>query len=87
MGNPTTPAQPVRLEEPLNRTPVVRLTTALAAASLATALIWTLGALAAPPKGWSIDSTNLSTEGVSVGSTAGFRVVVKNIGPSNISLN
>src|SRR4029079_3849173 len=36
-------------------------------------------------KGWSVDSTNLSSEGVSAGSTAGFHVVVKNTGPSNIS--
>jgi len=48
-------------------------------------MIGPLGALAAPPQGWSITSTNLSTDGVSIGSTAGFRVVVKNTGPSNIS--
>jgi hypothetical protein len=80
-----TPALPLRLEEPLNRMHLVRLTAALAVASLATAVIWPLSALAAPPKGWAIDSTNLSTDGVSVGSTAGFHVVVKNTGPSNIS--
>src|SRR3954449_11123283 len=70
---------------PLNRTHATRLTAAFAAASLAAAMIGPLGALAAPPQGWSITSTNLSTDGVSVGSTAGFRVVVKNTGPSNIS--
>jgi hypothetical protein len=79
------PLSPARLEDPLNRPPLARLTAAFAVASLATALILPLSALAAPPQGWSITSTNLSTEGVSNGSTAGFRVVVKNTGPSNIS--
>ena len=69
----------------MTRTHLSRLTAAAAVATLAATLVGPLGALAAPPKGWSIDSTNLSTEGVSVGSTAGFRVVVKNTGPSNIS--
>jgi hypothetical protein len=69
----------------LNRTHAARLTAAFAVASLAAAMIGPLGALAAPPQGWSITSTNLSTDGVSAGSTAGFRVVVTNTGPSNIS--
>ena len=69
----------------MNRTHAARLTAAFAVASLAAAMIGPLGALAAPPQGWAISSTNLSTDGVSVGSTAGFRVVVKNNGPSNIS--
>lgn len=69
----------------MNRTHLSRLTTAVAAASLAAVLVAPLTAVAAPPSGWSISSTNLSTDGVSVGSTAGFQVVVKNAGPSNIS--
>jgi len=76
---------PFAWRTPLNRTHANRLTAAFAVASLAAALIAPLGALAAPPKGWAIDSTNLSSDGVSAGSTAGFRVVVKNTGPSNIS--
>src|SRR3954453_5626285 len=76
---------PFAWRTPLNRTHATRLTAAFAVASLAAALIGPLGALPAPPKGWAISSTNLSTDGVSAGSTAGFRVVVKNTGPSNIS--
>ena len=69
----------------MSHTHLSRLTAAVAVASLAITLVGPLGALAAPPKGWSISSTNLSSDGVSVGSTAGFHVVVQNTGPSNIS--
>src|SRR5689334_18823640 len=57
---------------------------AFAVASLAAALVGP-SAIAAPPAGWSITSTNLSPDGVSDGDIAGFQVVVKNTGPSNIS--
>ena len=57
---------------------------AVAVASLAAALVGP-SVSAAPPVGWSITSTNLSPDGVSDGDVAGFQVVVKNTGPSNIS--